>query len=87
MKTLLIKPLVGVLAAAGVFGATATMASAHSLPGSKPATTQTKRVSTEKKDIGPNIQSGANVQSGLNVQSGAQTTGGGADGATTGGGR
>lgn len=85
MKTLLIKPLVGVLAAAGIFGGTAAMASAHSLPGSKPVAAQTERVSTKQKDIGPNIQSGANVQSGLNVQSGVQTTGGGADGAAGGG--
>lgn len=87
MKTSLIKPIVGVLAAAGVFGGTATIVSAHSLPTGKPQTAQTERVSTGKKDLGPNVQGGANVQSGPNVQSGAQTTGGGADGSTTGGGQ
>ncbi len=80
MKTLLFKPLVGVLAAIGVFGGAATIASAHSLPTSKPAAVQNERVSAGQKDVGPNIQTGGNFQSGPNVQSGAQTTAGGIDG-------
>ncbi len=72
MKMPLIKPLAGVLLATSLFGGSATIASAHALPTTKPAVAT--RATAEQRDHGPNVQSGANVQSG------SQATGGGADG-------
>ncbi|WP_053959935.1 hypothetical protein [Sulfobacillus thermosulfidooxidans] len=85
-----VKPMIGLIATAGLLGAATTIASAHSLP-SQVVPAQTKALvtadtnETDGIDQGVNdqkgadVQSGPNVNSGPNAQSGVQSVGGGPD--------
>ncbi|SMC03994.1 hypothetical protein SAMN00768000_1396 [Sulfobacillus thermosulfidooxidans DSM 9293] len=84
-----VKPMIGLIATAGLVGAATAIASAHSLPSQvvpvhkvlvTASTNQTNGIDHGVNDqSGADVQSGPDVESGLNVQSNVQSVGGGPD--------